>query len=148
MKDKEEILEYPDFSNVLKNFLNEIEALNETLPMVMALILLKDKQHNKRLDTFIKKSDLIKETTKIKDSADSKDGDEKGTEEDVISLNIEDFIQFEELQKNTEISNVAFKVIPRSLFVSLISQFDAFIGKIIRIIYEIHPEKLNSSEKN
>ena len=59
MKDKEEILEYPDFSNVLKNFLNEIEALNETLPMVMALILLKDKQHNKRLDTFIKKSDLV-----------------------------------------------------------------------------------------
>lgn len=145
MEKIEEVIEYPNFSDILRDFLNEIDALNETLPMVMALVSLKDKQRVKQLDKFIKTHDLSKELKKIEDTTEKKQ--ENSKEEEIISLEIGNFIQFEELQKNAEISRVAFKVIPRSLFVSLISQFDAFIGKLIRIIFELYPEKLNSSDK-
>jgi hypothetical protein len=39
-------------------------------------------------------------------------------------------------------------LVPTSFLVSLISQFDAFIGNLIRIIFLILPDALNTSEKN
>lgn len=44
-------------------------------------------------------------------------------------------------------SEAAFDLIPRSYIVSLISLFDAYIGNLIRNIYTICPEKLNSSDQ-
>ncbi|MDA8956434.1 hypothetical protein N9H19_02320 [Flavobacteriales bacterium] len=140
-----ENIEYPQFDNNLQDFLNHIESLNESLPLTLALIKLKDKSRIQELDDFIDKNQLKREKAVIEDSSDT----EGVEEEEFITLeNTEDAIVFEELQKNIKISSLAFKVIPESLFVSLISQYDAFLGKLIKIIFELYPEKLNSSEKN
>jgi hypothetical protein len=143
MKDETELLEYPEFDQILSDFLDEITSLDETLPLVMALISIKDKRKEKELTDFIKKRTIKKDKTKIQDSSEP-----NNEEEEIVSLEIEDYIQIEELQKNVNIASVAFKVIPRSLFVSLISQFDAYLGNLIKKIYELFPEKLHECEKN
>lgn len=142
---KETNIEYPQFDNNLTDFLNHIESLNETLPLTIALINIKDKTREKELEKFLAEKNVKKEKAKIEDTTDVESIEE---EEFVTLKSIEDAIVFEELQKNIKISNLAYKVIPESLFVSLISQYDAFLGKLIKIIFELYPEKLNSSEKN
>ncbi|OCK41825.1 hypothetical protein BA195_13620 [Tenacibaculum soleae] len=142
---KETNINYPEFDNNLSDFLNHIESLNETLPLTIALLNIKDKSREEELKKFLAEKDVTKEKAKIEDTTDVENIEE---EEYVTLKNFQDAIVFEELQKNIKISNLAFKVIPESLFVSLISQYDAFLGKLIKIIFELYPEKLNSSEKN
>lgn len=144
MKEKTELLEHPQFNQILSDFLDEIISLNETLPLVMALVSVKEKQKEKELAEFIKKRTIKKDKTTVQDSTEPSEKEE----EEIISLGIEDYIQFEELQKNVNVASIAFKVVPRSFFVSLISQFDAYIGNLIKKIYELFPEKLNECEKN
>jgi len=132
----------PEFVAVLKNFIYEIDSLNDTLPMVIAMINVKDEQVEKEFDSFIKKSRIEKKSGTVQDST-----QEPGKKEDLISLTIRDYIVYEELEKNLVVSRIAFKVIPRSLFVCLISQFDAFFNSLVKKIFELYPEKLNSSEK-
>jgi len=38
-------------------------------------------------------------------------------------------------------------LLPRSLLASLISQYDAYLGRILRVIFVKRPEILNSSDK-
>jgi len=143
MKEQAELLQHPQFNDTLSVFLDEIKSLNETLPLVMALLSITNKQKEEELSRFIKKHTIKKDKTTVQDSTEPND-----EEEEVISLKIGDYIQFEDLQKNVNVSSVAFKVIPRSLFVTLISQFDAYLGKLIKEIYQLFPEKLNECEKN
>jgi len=143
MKKTSEI-KYPDFGGNLIQFIDHIDSINETLPFVMALIGFVDKEREKELQDFIKTKNLQKETTTVKDTTDVTDK----KEEEVVSIKMEDFLVFEGLQNNAQVSSLAIRLIPESLFVALISQFDAFIGKLIKTIFELHPEKLNSSEKN
>lgn len=138
-------IKYPQFHENLTDFLNHIESLNETLPLSLALIDVKDKARSIELENFIKEKGIKKKKAKIVDTTDSEELEE---EEFVTLESVEDLIVFDEIQKNKKISALAFKVIPESLFVSLISQYDAFLGKLIKIIFELYPEKLNSSEKN
>jgi len=42
----------------------------------------------------------------------------------------------------------AYRLIPRHFVISLVSQYDSFLGKIIRFIYSAKPEILNSSDKS
>ena len=65
-----------------------------------------------------------------------------------IAIKYEDSKVFDQLSKNSEISILASKIIPESLFVSLISQFDSFLNQLLRILFEIRPEYINNSERN
>ena len=136
-------IKFPDFNGNLTQFLDHIDSINETLPFVMALISMVDKERERELQDFIKSRNLKKETTKVKDTSDTAEI----KEEDVVSLKFEDFLVFEGLQNNSQVSSLAIKLIPESLFVTLISQFDAFIGKLIKTISEtINTEGNRSNE--
>ncbi len=43
--------------------------------------------------------------------------------------------------------DLARKLIPRSILVSLVSQYDAFLGRLLRMIFLSRPELLNASER-
>jgi hypothetical protein len=117
----------------LTRFLRHIESIWETLPMTMLLIRPYHENAHKEYLKFIEKN-----VEKI--------DDENGNRR--ILVKIEEASIYEKLQKNATISRLASKVIPESLFVSLISQYDAFFSKLLRAIFEIKPEILNSSERN
>jgi hypothetical protein len=120
-------------SNNLESFLRHIEAIKDTLPMTLLLI---EPHAKKTVEDFMNFMDTKGETAT----------NSKG--EQVIQVRLNDSKYFELLERNASISTLATKIIHQSLFVSLISQFDAFINKLLRAIYDIKPETLISSDKS
>jgi len=117
----------------LELFLIHIDAINDTLPMTMLLI---QPYSIKAADDFM--HFLKNNVEEIED--------ENGTKR--MMVKIEESKIFESLENNASISALAGKIIPESLFVSLISQYDAFVNRLLRAVFEIKPELLNGSERN
>ena len=103
----------------LHNFLRHIDSIKDTLPMTMLLLEPYHKKANEKFTKF------------IEDNVDEIE-DEDG--EKAIAVKYEQAKVFETLSKNSEISALASKIIPESLFVSLISQYDAFLNRLFRAI--------------
>jgi len=117
----------------LSTFLRHIDSIRDTLPMTMLLIHPHGEKASKELLDFINNNV------------------EKVEEDDCkkkILVKAEESKLFETLERNASISSLASKIIPESLFVSLISQYDAFINRLLRAIFEIKPEMLNGSDRN
>jgi hypothetical protein len=117
----------------LETFLRHIDAIRDTLPMTMLLIQPYNKKAN---DDFMK---FLKENVKEIE-------DDNGKKR--ILVKSDESKVFETLERNASTSALASKIIPESLFVSLISQYDAFLTRLLRAIYEIKPDVLNGSERN
>jgi hypothetical protein len=117
----------------LETFLRHIDAIRDTLPMTMLLIQPYNKKAN---DDFVK---FLKENVKEIE-------DDNGKKR--ILVTAEESKIFETLERNASTSALAGKIIPESLFVSLISQYDAFLTRLLRAIFEIKPDVLNGSERN
>jgi hypothetical protein len=117
----------------LQKFLKHIDAIRDSLPMTLLLLEPYNKKANDEFREFLKKS--VKE---IEDD----NGEKK------LVVKVEDSRILDTLENNASISSLAHKIIPESLFVSLISQYDAFLNRLLRSIFEIKPEKLNSSDRN
>lgn len=117
----------------LETFLRHIDAIRDTLPMTMLLIQPYNKKAN---DDFMK---FLKENVEEIE-------DDNGKKR--ILVKADESKKFETLERNASTSALASKIIPESLFVSLISQYDAFLTRLMRAIYEIKPDVLNGSERN
>ncbi|ESU25227.1 hypothetical protein FLJC2902T_31690 [Flavobacterium limnosediminis JC2902] len=130
---KEKIIQSNKFDEINKDFIQKIESLRETLPLVMLFVQANHSRSNSAFSDFVKKNGI--------DST-----NEEG--EEYVSFSTEDSHKYRILEKNVNIVNAAVHIIPNSLFVSLISQFDSYLGSLIREIFEVKPQILNSSEKN
>lgn len=121
------------FDSINKNFLRQIESIKEVLPLVMILINANDEKTNLEFVNYVKKHGKAEQNDEGKV---------------FYTFHPETAHYVSALEKNAEIASTASNIIPNSLFVSLISQFDCFIGELIREIFTIKPEILNASEKN
>lgn len=134
-EDKEEIRKATKselFEYNLDRFLEELSALNDTLPIQLLLLEFKHKQ-------------LIEKLEKISTQTEGEDEDgKKYTSYKVSSDNIE---EFPKIHKHLNRTDIAIKIIPRNFIVSIISQYDAFLGDLMRTLYEINPNIIRSSEK-
>lgn len=117
----------------LEAFLRHIDSIRDTLPMTMLLLQPYNKKANNDFVHFLKNN--VKEIE-----------DDNGKKK--ILVKSDESKVFESLERNASISSLASKIIPESLFVSLISQYDAFLNRLLRAIFEIKPEILNSSDRN
>ena len=54
--------------------------------------------------------------------------------------------QYQHLERKVKRSQESSKLLLRSYVVSMVSQFDAYIGDLLRTIYEINPDKLKQSD--
>ena len=74
--------------------------------------------------------------------------DEEECDTDIeYEISKENYIEFKRLHRTQQHLNLAYTTIPRSFVVSLVSQYDAYLGNIIKTIYYAKPEKLNDSQK-
>jgi len=121
------------FDKNLKSFLNHIASIRDTLPMVMLLLQPYNKKANDDFVEFLKNN---------VEEIEEDDGEKK------LLVKSEEAGIFDTLEKNATISSLAEKIIPTSLFVSLISNYDAFFNGLLRVIFQVKPEVLNTSEKN
>ncbi|WP_117879835.1 hypothetical protein [Aureibaculum luteum] len=122
-----------DFENEIDLFIDHIDSLYQTNPMVNMILkvtqLTSEKKRQEYVDEkgIIAKDDAGNETTKI----------------DFRHIN-----KYLDLDKKAQNSFLAERLIQRNFIVSLVSQFDAYVGSLIRKIFIIKPELLNGSERN
>lgn len=112
-------------------FVRHIDSLRETLPMTMFVIQEVGKNFSSELEKF--------ETDHCTITA---DGDKRR-----ISIPLEHIRRWKKLNSRHDQSEHARTLVPRSMMVSLVSQYDAFIGRLLRAIFLARPELLNASEK-
>ena len=125
-------MEGKELNENLHKLLNHLDSIKDSLPMTILLLQPHNKKANTKLEEFIEKN-----AEKIEN--------EDGTKS--IAVKYEDARIFEQLSKNSEISQIAMKIIPESLFVSLISQYDSFLNKLLKILFKTRPEYINNSER-
>lgn len=113
------------FERNLKRFINNADALNKTLAVTLPVIENLHKADWEKLDRFLAK--------RTRGS-----GDEK-------RVSIKDMKSIKELRllmKEESRTRIAANVLPKSLFVSIVSQFDLFILGLIKAVLGIQPNVL------
>ena len=124
-------IESPIAKSVNK-FILYIESLSYSLPRSMIIASMMNKAIEKTFVDFLKEKNITQEK------------DEKGTS---YQIKMDDLTKFSKLKKRVDSVNLSQRIIPESFFVSLISHFDSFIADLIRALFLIKPDVLNSSEK-
>lgn len=126
------LMKKSNLNNNLNSLLDHLDSIKDTLPMMLLLIRPYQKKADEEFNEFIKKN---------VEEIEEEDGKKS------IAVKYEDTKIFERLSKNAQTSNLASKIIPESLFVSLLSQYDAFTNRLLKILFEIRPEYINNSER-
>lgn len=125
----------PDFGKEIDSFIKHIEAQADIVPLVMGLLSVKLVQESKHVDKYIKENGIAEK---------EENGDEKGK----LLIPSDKFKEFIELNDKVETTDLAYNLLPINFVVSFVSQYDAYLGGLIRTMFLSKPEFLNSSEKN
>lgn len=120
------------FGDEIGRFVDHVDSLKQTLPLLMVLIQQVQLLGRQELDEFVKESRI-----------ESQEGDSEKT----YLIPREHISTFRQLDKELKKSIIAGSVVPRTFAVSLVSQFDAFLGRLIRLIFIKKPDLLRASEK-
>jgi hypothetical protein len=117
----------------IKKFFREIDGLANTLPLTMILLSVEAKRSRDSLDE--------------KYSAKEMRGADGGLYVEYKGITAENISNFKKMEKRNGKAVLAMRIVPQSFLVSLISQYDAFVGTIIKSFYYLKPELLNASGK-
>ncbi|RDI50349.1 hypothetical protein [Flavobacterium glaciei] len=101
----------------------------------MSLLGVKLIQESKHVDKYIKDNGLL-----IKD--------EENTELKQLEIPESKIKEFIKLNEKVDTTNLAYSLLPINFVVSFVSQYDAYLGGLIRVMFLNKPEFLNNSEKN
>jgi len=116
---------------VLDVFIKHVDSLAETLPLTMVAIQLAGDLTQRAYQKFVSERCEKKE----------EDGKE------VFVVDIPDVHQFSKLEKRLDRIRIANKNVPRSFVVSLVSHYDHFLGKLVKVLFYLKPEMLRASDK-
>jgi len=119
----------PSFSHTVSVFIEHIESLKITFPLVTETI---SSSHQTALDNLKQ----LRSSITIKN---------KGADE--VNATPEQIKQYVKLQREDKSFGIAASILKKSFIVSLISQFDIHMSRLIRTMFYVKPETLNSSEK-
>lgn len=122
----------PRIDRELHHFLENITSISDTLDITMQAIGQAFDKTKAQLIEFEKRNFIYQE--------------ENG--ETNVSIDVECYQTLIDLSKQLKTYGPALKTIPRSFVMALISQYDAFIGRLIKIILSKKPEMLNASDKS
>lgn len=117
------------FDQAIKKFLNHIESLWTSMPIVLKTI---EKTKNNAItehDEF-----LTNNCTYV-------------PSENHFLIPPEHIRKNTQLRKGVENSITAIEIIKRNFLVSIVSQFDTYVSDLIKVIFEVRPEIIQASEK-
>jgi len=129
------------FDVEIRNFIQNIESLESNLPLVMLVLEVTRNKAARDLEQFLESKEVLN-----KDEIPERYGIEVNDRK--YQVEREEWRICKKIAEKITRSDIAYTVVPRSFIVSLISQFDAYIGRLIRTIFYLKPEILNTSEKN
>jgi hypothetical protein len=116
----------------LDRFVTHIDSMNDTLDFLMDGVLRLQKPSVAALRQF------------LSDKCEEKAG-EGGKPYYAIPPTL--LPRFRKLKGRSDRLSIAYRTLPRTFIVSLVSQFDAFVGRLVRTLYYGRPELLNSSDR-
>lgn len=125
----------PNFGSEINKFIKHIEAQTDIFPLVMSLLGVKIVQESKHVDKYIKDNGLLivsEENSELKE----------------LEIPENKFKEFIKLNEKVDTTNLAYNLLPINFVVSFVSQYDAYLGGLIRVMFFNKPELLNNSEKN
>jgi hypothetical protein len=134
------------FSDTVDVFIEHIESLKVTFPLFTKTVL---STHKTTLDNLEQLKEAIKTENKeiYEDNATLEQVKHCVKPQEKNKVTSEQFKEYEELQKENKSFEIASSILRKSFIVSLISQFDIHISRLIRTMFYVKPETLNSSEK-
>lgn len=116
----------------LQEFIEDIHSLHSTLPIIMHITGNLRKEMKKNYDEFMDEHATVLKAT------------ERTTQ---YSLDPENISKSKRLRHDYYNFRNAYRLVPRHFIISLVSQYDSFVGQLIRFLFEAKPESLNASEK-
>jgi len=119
----------PSIKKSVEAFVCEVDALADTIPLVMPLVSLSMAEVTKEFNAFL-------------------DGRCQKLGNGTFSIPPDEYIEFSNFQRRLQRNKRALQIIPRSFLTSLVSHYDAFIGSLLRAVFYMKPEVLNSSENH
>lgn len=122
----------PDIAAEIISFVQGIDALATSLPLVMIMMSAMRKGASKRYSDFLEEhGNKVNESDKVSQ----------------YSLLPEFHAEANRLKREYDNAKIGHTVLPRSFVVSLVSQFDAFLGRLLRALFLLKPEMLSASER-
>ncbi len=129
------------FEEALHKFLIEINGLADSLPIIMRSLYEARHTTNQNIENFIESNAGIIEKFETKNQG-------KSREELIYGIKAEHAYNLQFLIRQNINFTAACSITPRGFLVTIVSQFDAFMGQLIKAMYYTKPELLNSSGKN
>lgn len=119
--------------HTVSTFTHKLEALQETLPALMGMAYVTTRMARAKKNKFLEENgELI----------------EGGEEKDKYRVKLEHQKLVERLDKKARRASTALNVLPSKFLVAFVSEYDAFLGNLIKDIYRLRPELLDSSERS
>jgi hypothetical protein len=120
------------FADEINRFTIEIESLATSFPTIMGMAEMMSRKAQEELGKFLEQN-----ATGVKDEGDHKK----------YTLTGDASIKAARVQRKTVNAQRAFILLHRSFLTSMVSQYDSFLGRLLRLIFLAKPEILNASEK-
>jgi hypothetical protein len=120
------------FADEINRFTIEIESLSTSFPTIMTVAEMMRRNVNEQLEKFLKENAI-----------DAKDEGDKTN----YTLTGEASAKAARIQRKAVNAHRAFVLLHRSFLTSMVSQYDSFLGRLLRLIFLAKPEILNASEK-
>jgi len=130
--EKEEHVEYSPFAKNLECLLENIESLNTTFPLIMVVLSEIGKNRAKEHLEFLEKNGTLSSEEENKKS---------------YTLDQKHLHNAKRIKKRSQRISKSFDLIPRNFVVSLISEYDSFLGSLLKEFYIKKPELLNTIER-
>lgn len=123
--------ELPDIGAEIALFAKHIDSIGHVLIGLVLALQEASKASRERLHAF------EKDTCKVEE-----DGEKRS-----IEIPNEHYREWKNLLKRFEHFDLSRELLPRSLLVSLVSQYDAFLGRLLRAVFIKKPDILNGSDR-
>ena len=120
------------FQEAVDRLVKDVDSLKAMTPSLMAVMELTRREGRKRVEAYVEEHDI---PTRQEDG------------HVIYTLPPEHIAQFRKRNSRVEHASTALRMIPRSFVVTLVSQFDSFLGRLIRVMYETRPELLEASDR-
>lgn len=120
------------FASELQKFHRQLDSIRTTLPLLGVIV----------TANYDVRSDAVQEFAK-EHEIESRE-DEGGT---TYSVPQGLFREFRPLLREFEAAGIARRVVPTTFVVALVSLYDAFLGSLVRVIFEHRPDLLRQSER-
>lgn len=125
-------MEEKKISDVVFDFIENMDALNESTPLVLSTVTTVASKLTKAHGDYLEKYGEITE---------------QDDEKKVYSVPVERQGRVRRLREQSSSLRTSIRLIPRNFLVSYVSEFDCFLGSLLRVLYTKKPELLNDSSR-